>query len=238
VSATALDVTEEEISSALAIANRPDTPAERANAVAHIEMERRFDATRPPCPSWCAGECVPENHFGDAVLHTLDIDVPSTPDQIDAPDGTVTVQTWRIDNLDEPSSAGVTIDVSDAAGLFGESAVLSAAQARRLAAELLNAADRIDQASVGEMDVLATDVKIGDLYQVGGEWLHVYMVSADEASGTADIFTTVDPSCFPECDGDEDPHQFSLTDTVRVRRPRFSGDPLKTGLSRTCSTHE
>lgn len=183
-----------------------------------IAEQGRFDATRPPCPPWCAQDCNEAGHFGDAVMHAADlVEVPSTPDEIGAT-GHVAVMAWRVDSLDEPSTSGVELRIDDAGCLMGDGAQFSAAQARKLAAELLNAADRIDPAPDGESDILATEVRIGDLFQVDGEWLYVYMVSADEASGSADIFVTVDQAMFPETEGDEVPYRFELSESIRVRR--------------------
>ncbi len=194
-----------------------DIPAEILEQMLRVQVQ--FDATRPACPkNWCDGTCENSCHFGDAVLHSCDVAVSSTSEYLDHPPGTVTVTTWRDDSSAHGGTAGITVDVSEAATHLGDSAVFTATQARNLAAELLAGADRIDPAPQGQIDVPAPDVQVGDRLQVGGFWLHLYSVLADEPSGNVQINVTVDPAEWPELDGDEEPHCFKLTDTVRVLR--------------------
>jgi hypothetical protein len=196
----------------------PDTAILRA-----IVREARFDATRPPCPPWCDNSCRVDLHFGDAVMHSNQaVQVPSTADRI-GEDGFVTVRAWRHDSLDERSTAGIQLGIEDAGSVLDDEAGFSAAQARKLASELLAAADRIDPAPPGEVTVAAHAVRIGDRLNVNGEWLHVYGVLADEPSNNVQVNVTRDPVCWSDLDErDEDPEAFALTDTVRVRRAALS----------------
>ena len=193
---------------------------------AAVVRERLFDATRPPCPPWCTTTCTTADHHGDAVMHHAEpTAVPSVPDQTNVPHGVVTVRPWRIDELDRPSTAGIELAVDKARTLMEDHATLTAAQARQLAAALLDSADALDPAPVGEVDVPVTQVRIADLLSVDGQWLYVYGVDVDEPSCDVSLFVTVDAETVPEVDGDEHPHRFQLTDWVRVRRP---GHPTAT----------
>lgn len=185
-----------------------------------LKRERRFEATRMPCPHWCDGTCATAGHFGDAMLHTQErAVVEAVPDRIGAPTGRVTIHAWRDDNLDEPTTWGVELDVTESGSEIGDCATFTAAQARQLGMELLAAADRVDPPQLVEVDVAAPDVKIGDQLKVDGEWLHVYGVLADEPSHNVQISVTADPDEWSDLDArDETPESFTLVDTVRVRR--------------------
>lgn len=181
-----------------------------------LRMEARFDATRPPCPScWCEIDCETDGHFGDAVLHQSRLaHVPADPDRNGAT-AHLLVCAQRHDVLDEPTTGHVEIDFRSAGSLLDDRAHLTAAQARYFAAEILRHADMIDP----EFKVLASDVKVGDLIQVDGAWLHVYGVMTDEPSDDVQISVTVNRVELPDFeDRDENPEHFTLADKVQIRR--------------------
>ena len=116
-----------------------------------LDRERRFEASRPPCPSeWCDGECDSDAHFGDATMHYSRFNpVPVAAERLNEPDGVVLVRAWRHDRLDEASTSGIELDLSEARALISDSANFTADQARQLAAVLLAAADQIAPRAAG-----------------------------------------------------------------------------------------
>jgi len=177
--------------------------------------QARFDATRPGCPDYCDGTCNSLGHNGTSVIHDGDqVVLPCKAEMVDAPPATVAVRPSRYDQLDDPSEEEVELFIGDSQSHLGDRVPFTAQQAYDLGAALMSAARKLSD----ELTVLATDVKIGDRLQVSGEWRHVYNVDADEPSFTVQIFTTVDRTCWPELDGDEEPSSFEPTETVRVRR--------------------
>jgi hypothetical protein len=194
-----------------------------ADTIQAIADEARFDATRPACPPWCDNTCETTGHAGDSIIHTeAKASALTVPDHTTGGPGRVTVHAWRVDSLDETSVQGIELSVAEARTLLGDNAVLDPSQARKLAGELVAAADSLDPPKrVTELDIPAPDVKIGDLLRVSAEpeFLYVYAVLADEPSNDVQIDVTVDPVEVPEIgEGDEIPHHFTLTDVVRVRR--------------------
>jgi hypothetical protein len=184
-------------------------------AAKQIDRNNRFDATRPPCPAWCIGECQADGHFGDAVMHTSDIvNVPATSSLAQPGEPRAWIEIHRHDSLDHPTELLVEVNLADAEGAYEECADFTPAQARRFAAELLRHADMAEP----EFDLPAEDVRVGDLFPVGDDWLYVYCVLVDEPAKNVQINTTVEPGEWPELDGDEDPHMFAIGDTVRIRR--------------------
>lgn len=174
----------------------------------------------PACPGWCNSICKENTTYEEYQLHAQqDTEIPATVD--DEPTRLL-LALARQDQADTAGQTQIAIALSTgfvAAGCsFDEEIRLSPQNARRFATELLAHADLVDRAPAGEVDVPATEVKVGDLFEVDGEWLYVYGVSVDEPSFKVQVFTTVDRGEWPELDGDEDPHMFELTEWVRVRR--------------------
>lgn len=202
--------------------NRDAEPAAfvvRAADLAEImARQERFAASRPPCPAWCTGECDEDsNDFGDAALHGGEvIALTSTAESENRPAGVVTLRPWSYDGLDEESEIGIELDVSDANWIIPGVANFTPEQARQLAAELVRLADQQDP----EQKVPAEQVRVGDWFPVGAEWLYVYCVDVDEPSNRVAVFTTVDRQTWPEIDNglDEEPHDFEFGQLVRVRR--------------------
>ena len=116
-------------------------------AAAQIATQKRFDAARPACPRWCDRSCETDGHFGDAVIHTqAPAEVSSVADWNHVHNASVSVKAWRHDSLDETSVTAVIVDVSRAETATGDHAVLTANQARQLAAQLIQSADLVDPA--------------------------------------------------------------------------------------------
>jgi hypothetical protein len=185
-----------------------------------LDREERFDATRPTDPEWCDKTCETLGHFGDAILHHSGHDfVPADIDFGMTPRGALQVRAVRHDSLDEGSSGAV--ELGDPGELFvkDDRVFFTVDNARRLAAKLLEAADRAEP----EQMLLASEVRIGDYLRVGHKWIKVYMVLTDEASGSVQIGVIEDEDDWSDFDRrDENPEDFELTDLVLVRR---GGDP-------------
>jgi uncharacterized protein DUF6907 len=199
-----------------ALAVFTDSPEWRAHAEDLLEKERLFDVTRPACPGdWCNGECEKNLHFGTSITHVSDeTTVACTPDTRDpSGDAAIRLWVWRDDNLGEPSKSLATLNFTDA-DLLDDNVSLTAAQCRALAAELLRHADLIDP----EPGVPVTDVHVGDWLPVDDEWFRIYGINVDEPTDSVQLYTTVDWDTLPEYGGDEEPHEFDINDTVRVRR--------------------
>lgn len=222
-----------------------EAPAADAILAAHreaafAEMARRqslFDATRPPCPKhWCDEDCETNGHVGDAIIHSSDsVTVETTADNIHKPIGSVEIRSWRYDALDEPTTSGVEVDLTNAGWMFIECANFNAAQARKLAAEMLRHADLIDP----EPEVPATDVRVGDWLRVDSEWFRIYGITIDEPTDSVQIYTTVDWEELPEFGGDEEAHEFDIKDMVRVRRQGLttSKDTAGPAEEQLCADH-
>jgi len=160
-----------------------------------------FPHGRPGCPWWCTGTCQDPTD----EMHTTSTDIPASG-------GKLTLTAW------EAAQFGITVYAAASEQSIGAHVDLTVPQARRFATELLTHADLIDPAPAGEIDVPATEVKVGDLFQVDGEWRYVYSVDVDEPSLSVQVFTTIERGVWPELDGNEDPHEFELTAWIRVRR--------------------
>lgn len=198
-----------------------ETPAAFAQFAQMQADQDRFDATRPPCASWCGTDCDTTGHMGDAIFHTSpEVTIPATPDQVSAKDASVWVRAWRYDGLNEPSSCGIELDLAAAKSILPDRANFTAAQARQLAAELLRQADLVEP----EYQVPVQQVQIGDWIQVEGQWMEVYCVLADEAANNVQISVSADPGNWSDFDyRDENPEHFNLADTVQVRRTAPAG---------------
>lgn len=158
---------------------------------------------RPGCPWWCDGVSC-QDPADEMCTHLTE--VPCS--------GAFTITTWQA-----REKSALLVWARGGENEIGAGADFTAAQVRRFAAELLAQADLIDPSPLGEIDLPARDVRVGDFFQVDGEWLYVYGVSVDEPSFTVQVFTTIERGEWPELDGDEEPHQFELTEWTRVRRP-------------------
>lgn len=178
--------------------------------------EALFEATRPADPDWCDKTCDTLGNFGDAVLHYSEPDmVPAAVDFQSKTTGDIGVMACRFDSLDDDQSAAVV--VTDPSSLFvnDDWVYFSPEQARRLAAKLLQAADRVQPEQV----LLASDVKIDDRIRVDGKWLKVYMVLVDESANDVQIAVIEDEEEWSDFDQrDENPEHFELADLVLVRR--------------------
>lgn len=181
-----------------------------------LAREALFDATRPADPDWCDTTCETLGHFGDAILHYSDHEfVPADIDFGMTPRGYLEVRAVRHDSLNDGSSGEV--ELIDSADLFTQDdrVFLTVDNARRLAAKLLQAADRAQPEQV----MLASDVKIGDRIRVDGKWLKVYLVLADESADDVQIAVIEDEDNWSDFDyRDENPEHFTLADLVLVRR--------------------
>jgi hypothetical protein len=188
----------------------------------HLAAQARFDAIRPACPSYCVGEC-PDTHDGYSVTHGGDrVVLPCKPEVLNGLPATVSVHPSRYDALDEPSEEEVELYIGDGQSVLGDHVPFTAQQAYDLGAALMAAARKLS----GELTVPAADVKIGDWLKVDGEWMQVFLVIADEASDTVQICVTADPDEWSDFDyRDENPEQFKLADTVRIRGAAPVGGP-------------
>lgn len=194
-------------------------PVEPAHKERYREMmlrEALFDATRPADPDWCDKTCDTLGHFGDAILHhSVHEFVPADIDFGMTPRGSIEVRAVRHDSLSEGSEGAV--EMGDPGGLFvkDDRVFFTVDNARRLAAKLLQAADRVQPEQV----LLASEVKIDDRIRVGGKWLKVYMVVVDEWASCVQIGVIEDEVEWSDFDDrDENPEEFELADLILVRR--------------------
>lgn len=187
-----------------------------------IADQQRFDATRPACPDWCDGTCRTLSYSGTAVIHDSHaVVLPCLPEVLNAPPATVSVRASRLDELDQPSRDEIELGVENAQSYLGDRVPFTAQQAYDLGAALMAAARQLPC----ELEVLASDVKIGDLINVDGIWLHVYGVFADEPSDNVQITVTADPEDLSDFQyRDENPQHLTLTDKVRIRRHVPAGE--------------
>jgi hypothetical protein len=188
------------------------TPRWQAAARQASDYERQFELQRLPCPVYCDRSCA-ENHNGDSIQHFQEMALVEAICE-DQTGSHVAVRAWRSEQLNALPSDQVDIDFLDSGDRPTAWVTLSPAQARQLADELNRSADFAQP----EFELPAERLRVGDLYQVGREWLYVYGVMVDEPSNNVQIFTTVDRATWPELDGDEDPHMFEPGDLVRIRR--------------------
>ncbi|PRY24037.1 DUF6907 domain-containing protein [Pseudosporangium ferrugineum] len=181
-----------------------------------LSLQARFDATRPACPPFCDGTCTDLGHFGDAIMHSsVPLTLPCTPDMKDANTADVELVVCRYDALEEPSEEYIDLNIERSGNLIYTDAVFTAQQAYDLGAALMAAARQLS----GELQVFASDVKIGDLIEVDGGWMHVYGVLADKPSDNVQVFVTADPDEFSDFEyRDDNPEHFKLGDRTCIRR--------------------
>jgi hypothetical protein len=179
--------------------------------------QARFDATRPPCPPYCEDD----QHFGDACMHTgTQTVLPCQPENQNGLPATVSVHPSRYDVLDETPEEEVELYIGDAQSHLGDHVPFTAQQAYDLGVALMATARLLS----GELTVAAAEVKIGDLLDVGGRWLHVYSVLTDEPSDKVQISVTADPVDWSDLDScDDNPQTFNLADPARIRRTTPAG---------------
>jgi len=115
------------------------TSPEFAQAAADmLEKERLFDATRPPCPKWCDGECETQLHFGTSITHNSEESTTGCTPFVRHPRDDAALRLWtsRDDELGKPSESLVNLDLTDA-DLQDDVVSLTPEQARDLAAVLI-----------------------------------------------------------------------------------------------------
>lgn len=155
-------------------------------------------ATSPdyPCPPWCDGKCVDD---WDGALHsTPAMRVPVRGEQVE-------VQVSRFDTTTGTGDATVDLYAEPT-----DACTMTPAQARQVAAALLNAADLADGGSPAEVPPLAQHLRVGDHLLTPDGWQRVIGVMVFENSNHVAVFT-------PEQDGDTDGWRYTLTDTVTAR---------------------
>lgn len=114
--------------------------------VAMLDDERRFDATRPPCPPWCDATCETLGHMGNAIIHcSVETSLWCTPasSEPNEGEGVVRVKASRYEQVDNAPELTIDLDVSDADGAMPGLATFTAQQARALIVSLTEAVERI-----------------------------------------------------------------------------------------------
>ena len=158
-----------------------------------------------PCPPWCDGDCA--DWDGEALHSTPATTVPVRGQTGDGQPATVEVQVFRIDTGEQAGEPAIELYT-----LPADNCTMTAAQARQVAAALLNAADVADGGSPAEAPALAQHLRVGDDMLTPDGWQRVIGLMVFENSGHVAVFT-------PQRDGDTDGWVFGLADTVTARQP-------------------
>lgn len=108
---------------------------------------------------------------------------------------------------------------------------MTAEQARRNAAALLNAADLLDPIPAGVLVIAASAVRIGDSILTDDGWQNVVgqMVFAETGDSEAQVNVWTDNY---DHDPDTDGWKFDPADPVKVRRPMHGGDAVLNSTQR------
>lgn len=172
------------------------------------------DRPMPACPDFCDGTCADwrdrEEH-GDAH-HTSDFKIVALTESPAAGPIDWYVSASRTDADFEVGTCDVNLLPSRCDG-----ATMTPAEARQLAALLLNAADMADPMPFGVLPALAADLRLGDELLTDDGWQAITGLMFFKDSDQASAYT-------PQRDEGSDGWQFGLTDPVRIRR-RIHGSP-------------
>jgi hypothetical protein len=166
------------------------------------------EVTLPPWithPTYCDGTC-PEwyDKQDESIFHTGEFGT------VDAYNGDtekpveVTVTASRFDMLTERGESEVHV-------LGGYDLMFKPNAARQFGSMVAAAAEAVDPLPVGETQVQARHVLVGDEILTDDGWQHVYLTLITEYDDPAYLFT-------PERDGDTDGWSYSPTTPIRVRR--------------------
>lgn len=162
------------------------------------------------CPPWCDGNCHGWSDDAGWQYHGSQFVTVPAAEHRSGQTG-IDVSTSRLDGPDGIGEPQIHL-MTGTDSLPSEDWLLTPGNARRLAAYLLNAADRVEPLPAGEVVTLARDIRTGDDLLTPDGWQHVYMVLIDDSADHAAAFT-------PERnDTDGDGWQFTLTTSVTVRR--------------------
>lgn len=163
----------------------------------------------PACPPLCNDSCDESVEAAGDAHHSTGFSTVTIVGGYRGEDVDLDVSASR---TDENYQAG-TPEVNLMPSRGGDGVVMSPAEARQVAALLLNAADRADPLPTGVMVTTAGRVRIGDEIETPDGWQQVNGLLMFPDADQAALFT-------PEkCDCDSDGYQYSMTTTVKVRRP-------------------
>jgi hypothetical protein len=178
---------------------------------APVLIESPATAADLPCPDFCDGNCDGWTDDEDGTrFHAGDYGDVSAVEQVSGYKG-VGVSLTRLDSLDGPGAPQIHL-MTGTQRITNDDWALTPADARKLAAALLNAADDAEPLPTGEQATFARDLRIGDVLLTPDGWQRIYMVLIDESANHAAAFTPERDDM--DCDG----WKFELGSPVTVRR--------------------
>jgi hypothetical protein len=156
-----------------------------------------------PCPPWCDGQC---GGWDSEPLHsTPAVKVPVRGVDGEGNPAVVEVQVFRTDTATTAGEPAIELCT-----LPADNCTMTPAQARQVAAALLNAVDLAAGGQPAEVPTLAQHLRIGDELLTGDGWQKVIGLMVFANSDYVAVFT-------PERDGDTDGWPYTLADTVTAR---------------------
>jgi hypothetical protein len=173
--------------------------------------------TRLTCPdavAFCNGGCRDWDEGNGTTFHGSDFDfVPAVSH--DRGESVMSVSVTRADENHIAGEPKVQIITAD----FGDNLTLTAAEARRLAALLLNSADDADPIPTGVLLIAASAVRIGDLLLTPDGWQQVTGQMTFAGPYQVSIYTEQ-----RDLDSTDGWQYDGLTEAVKVRRTVHGGD--------------
>ena len=179
------------------------------NPDAQAAAQKPATATDIPCPPWCDHDC--EGWVDDidgTRYHAADyVQVDATEEETGQKG--ISVSLTRLDDLDGPGTPQVHL-LTGTDRILNDDWRLTPADARKLAAALLNAADVADSGQPAEVSTPAHHLRVGDQFLTPDGWQNVIGLMVFSNSDYVAVFT-------PERPGDTDGWPYTLADTVTAR---------------------